>query len=257
MLFGGKIPVVAPRHFVFVGPILKTRNKKVVGFLGSIEYLCYSNEVTSPTPLKRAEIVAALRAKSFPQYNHTNSAPSLIPDLWNTWVPEKAKDLTEGKHPIKYKVSLGRTIEKLSEHSARAQFRYFPLTVTEPIANPPANVKTKAGFKLELSKQPKHQPGWGPTGFPVYEQLGHKTFDEFFDSFTWTSPKNKNADPFTWVGTRHEYNVLLPVVEPPMTGKKTDRLIYNFFPPRGTGGTTFVELDETEPGLFYTSPGAP
>ena len=56
-----------------------------------------------------------------------------------------------------------------------------------------------------------------------------------------------------WVGRRHEYNVLLPVVEPPMTGRD-EKLIYNFFPPRGSGGTTFLELLESNVGLFYTTP---
>jgi hypothetical protein len=47
------------------------------------------------------------------------------------------------------------------------------------------------------------------------------------------------------------------VVTPPMTGKLADRLIYNYFPARGTaGGTAFIELFESNAGLYYTSPGA-
>lgn len=259
MLFGGKIPVIAPRHFYWVRSIFntrKTRKRTTVINLGSFEHLMYSNEIVSPTELTRPALVAAFRAKGFQQFNATSTTPSPIPDLWAIWLPE-AKHLGVGERPIEYTVSLGRTIEKFTTLSRAAQFRHTTPKITVPISNPPPSVKTKAGFKQALAAQPDQQPGWGPTGFPLYEQYGHASFDAFFNSFTWTPPKKANSNPFIWVGTRHEYNVLLPVVQPPMTGKKTDRLIYNYFPPRGGGGTTFIELLESEAGLFYVSPGAP
>jgi hypothetical protein len=46
---------------------------------------------------------------------------------------------------------------------------------------------------------------------------------------------------------------MLPVVQS-LTGAATDRLLYNFFPPRGSGGTTFIELLDTNAGLFFKSP---
>jgi hypothetical protein len=258
LLFGGKVPVIAPKHFLGVRRVDKRRRKKVVGTVGTFEYLSYSHEITSPTELKRPQILAALRAKGFQQFDATAAAPNPIPDLWDTWLPKDAKRLGIGKRPIEITVSLGRKIEKLTTFSGMGQYRHFITTLTEPISNPPAAVKTKAGFKTALSQQPKHQATWGPTGFPIWQQYGHASFDAFFDSFVWTPPKKQDADPFTWVGTRHEYNVLLPVVRPPMTGKATDKLIYNFFPPRGaTTGTPFIELLESEAGLYYVSPGAP
>jgi hypothetical protein len=48
--------------------------------------------------------------------------------------------------------------------------------------------------------------------------------------------------------------VIIPVVKPPLTGKSTDVLLYNYWPPRGTGGTTIIELLESISGLFYVSP---
>jgi hypothetical protein len=261
MLFGGKIPVIAPKHFYSVRPIYKTRKKRkktiIVANLGSFEHLVYSNEIVSPTELKRPALLAAFRAKGFQQFDATSTTPSPIPDLWDTWLPKAAKNLGVGKRPIGYTVSLGRTIEKFTTLPGGAEFRHSKPKITVPITNPPAAVKTKAGFKAALAARPEYQPGWGPTGFPVHEQYGHATFDAFFASFTWTPPKKLNSDPFIWVGERHEYNVLLPVVEPPMTGKATDKLIYNYFPPRGAGGTTIIELLESEAGLFYVSPGAP
>jgi hypothetical protein len=261
MLFGGKIPVIAPKHFYFVRPIYKTRKKRkktvIVGAVGTFEHLAYSNEIVSPTELKRPALLAAFRAKGFKQFNHTSTTPSLIPDLWGTWLPE-SKNLAEGPdRPIAYTVSLGRTIDKFSTLSDLAMFRHQTPENSISITNPGPAEKTKAGFKAWLAAQPFQQPGWGPTGFPMYEQWGHTTFDAFFDSFTWTPPKKLNSNPFIWVGERHEYNVMLPVVEPPMTGKATDKLIYNYFPPRGAGGTTIIELLESEAGLFYVSPGAP
>ncbi len=257
MLFGGKIPVIAPKHFYAVRPIFKTRRKKIVANLGSFEHLVYSNEIVSPTAMKRADLLAAYRAKGFQQFNATSTTPSPIPDLWDTWLPKAAKNLGVGKRPIEFTVSLGRTIEKFKTLSGMAEFRHSTPKINVKIDNPPASVKTKAGFKTALAARDDYQANWGPTGFPVYEQYGHTTFDAFFDSFTWTAPKKLSSDPFIWVGTRHEYNVLLPVVKPPMTGKATDQLIYNYFPPRSGSGTAFIELLESEAGLFYVSPGAP
>jgi hypothetical protein len=260
MVFGGKIPVIAPKHFFGVRQISKTRGKKLAPtVLGSFEHLSYSNEVVAPTAMKRADLLAAFRAKGFQQYDATSTTPSPIPDLWDTWLPKTAKNLGLGKRPISYTVSLGRTLEKHKTLTDMGQFRHLVPRITYRIANPPASVKTRAGFKTSIAARPEFQPGWGPTGFPVYEQWGHATFDEFFDSFVWTPPPAKkfNSDPFIWVGTRHEYNILLPVVEPPMTGKAADRLIYNYFPPRGGSGSAFIELLESEAGLFYLSPGAP
>jgi hypothetical protein len=160
--------------------------------------------------MKRADLLAAFRTKGFQQYNATSTTPSPIPDLWDTWLPKAEKNLGVGKRPIDYTVSLGRTIEKFKTLGGMAEFRHSTPKINVKIDNPPASVKTKAGFKTALAARPDYQSGWGPTGFPVYEQYGHATFDAFFDSFTWTPPKKLDSDPFIWVGTRHEYNVLLP-----------------------------------------------
>jgi hypothetical protein len=268
MLFGGKLPVIAPRHFYAVRPIIKTRRKSrraplEVIKLGQLEHLAYSNELISKTALSRPALLAAYRAKKFQQFNATSTSPSPIPDKWNTWLPE-AKYLGKKTRPIPYTVSLGREIETLKTVSGMAEYRHRTFKLTYSLDNPPTAVKTLAGFKTALSQRPEYQAGWGPTGFPVHEQLGPAnldgsptTFDQFFNSFKWTPSKDKNADPFVWVGKRHEYNVIIPVVKPPLTGKPTDELIYNYFPPRGTGGTTIIELLESVAGLFYVSPGAP
>jgi hypothetical protein len=261
MLFGGKIPVIAPRHFYGVEFVIKTRHRGrrvfVIGKTGSFEHLDYSNEITSPTRLTRKELVKAYRDRHFPQFDGTTP----IPDLWDTWIP---KDVSGGKRKLKsgYSISFGRALDKgTTTMSGLGEFRHFAPPFAIPIDNPPASVKTLAGFKAALAARPEYQPGWGPTGFPRHEQLGPAnadgsptTFDQFFDSYTWKA--GADANPFVWTGIRHEYNVLLPVVRLPMTGKIADRLIYNFFPPRGSGGATFIELLESDPGLFYVSPGA-
>jgi hypothetical protein len=269
MLFGGALPVIAPRHFYAVRPIINTRRTRPRGpitqviKLGQFEHLVYSNEVTAPTELSRPALLAAYRGRGFQQYDATSSTPNPIPDRWDTWLPS-ARHLGAKKRPIDYTVSLGRTIETFTTLSGMAEYRHRPFKLPVPITNPTPAAKTKSGFKTALSQRPDYQPGWGPTGFPVHEQLGPAnldgtatTFDQFFSSFTWTPSKDKNADPFVWTGVRHEYNVLLPVVKRPLTGKSTDQLIYNYFPPRGTGGTRFIELLESQAGLFYVSPGAP
>jgi hypothetical protein len=269
-LFGGKLPVIAPRHFYAVRPITKThhknkRDKKGTTIpLGQLEHLMYSNELVSKTELKRPALLAAYRAKGFQQYDATSASPNPIPDKWATWLPSEDK-LGKKKLPIPYTISLGRKIEELETVSGMAEYRHRPFKLTYSLTNPPTVVKILSGFKGWLSQRPEHQPDWGPTHFPVHEQLGPAnvdgsptTFDQFFDSFTWTRPdkKHENADPFVWTGVRHEYNVLIPVVEPPLTGKSTDQLVYNYFPPRGSGGATITELLVGVAGLFYTSPGS-
>lgn len=268
MLFGGKLPVIAPRHFYAVRPLTKThhKNKKDPGTtipLGQLEHLMYSNELVSKTALSRPALLAAYRGKGFQQFDATSANPSPIPDRWDKWLPGP-KDIGKATVPIKkYMVSLGRKIDALETVSAMAEYRHRRFAFPVPISNPPASVKTLAGLKAALSQRPEYQANWGPTGFPLHEQLGPAnldgsptTFDQFFDSFTWTPPdkKHQNDDPFVWTGVRHEYNVLIPVVEPPLTGKATDKLIYNYFPPRSTGGTTIIELLESKAGLFYVSP---
>jgi hypothetical protein len=256
LLFGGQVPVVAPKHFYAVRPIIKTRKvrrRKIHTPLGQFEHLVYTNEIVSPTAMKRADLLAAFRGKGFQQFDSTPQSPKPIPDLWDVWLPKKQKELRVGERPIRYTVSLGRTIEKFTTLSGMAKFRHKTPKITIRIANPPAAVKTLAGFKAALAARPDYKAGWGPTSFPVQEQYGHANFDDFFNSFTWTPSKKKSADPFIWVGQRHEYNVMLPVVQS-LTGAATDRLLYNFFPPRGSGGTTFIELLDTNAGLFFKSP---
>ena len=262
MLFGGKIPVVAPRHFEAVGPLPKFRGKKPVAgsFVGSIEYLMYSNELLSPTELTRAELVAKYKARGFTQFDGTTT----FPDLWDKrWIPKKVGTGKRGLKKI-FRVSLGRDLDMgLTETNTAGEFRHFAPPKTVPVPSPTTAQKSRTGFKAWLAARPEHQPGWGPTGFPVHEQRGPlnldgspTTFDQFFDSYTWTPPTDKTADPFIWTGVRHIYNVLLPVVQIPMKGTVADRLIYNWFPPRGAGKPTFVELHESDANLFYISPGS-
>lgn len=255
LLFGGHVPVVAAKHFLFVrwaDHRVKRRRRTTITPIGSFEHLAYSNEIVSKTELSRPQLLAAYRTKGFEQFDSLPGSPNPIPDLWHKWLPPAGK-LGLGDQRIAYRVALGRDIGGLTQLSKMGRFRHRAPKRTYRITNPIPAVKSEAGFKQHLSGRPEFQANWGPTGFPEHEQWGHKNFDDFFDSFTWTPSKDKKANPFVWVGQRHEYNVMLPVVEPPMTGKD-EKLIYNFFPPRGSGGTAFIELLESDTALFYTSP---
>ena len=195
LLFGGQVPVVAPKHFYAVRPSVKTRGKKVIARIGTFEHLSYSNEIVSRTELKRPQLLAAYRAKGFQQFDATATNPNPIPDLWDRWIPAANKIGVGKPRPIRYRVSLGRTVAGLTTLSGAAEFRHAKPKRTYRIANPPAAVKTRAGFKQALAARPEFQPNWGPTSFPEHEQYGHADFDSFFESYHWTPSKDHARRP--------------------------------------------------------------
>jgi len=134
-------------------------------------------------------------------------------------------------------------------HLSPGQLRHRRGTYTARLSNPTAAQRTQAGLKTALSQYPAMQPAWG---FPEYEQYGHDTFDQFFNSFTWKASCPK-TDPVVWVGSREEYLMLVPVTS--MLPADKGKLFYNFFPLRGSSTlSAFKELDETDSRLYYRTP---
>jgi hypothetical protein len=243
-VLGGVVPIVAPKHFHMFSPRIRRISKKQVLLLGTYEFLCYAFEVNSLKALDRDALKKALHDNP---KNVTIDNVTPPPADWERWLP-KPLPKGFGKFAMPVTVPLGRKIGTQVQLSP-GQYRHQSTKFTVRLPNPTAAQRTIAGLKATMAAEQTQQTAWG---FPVYEQYGHATFDEFFASFSWTKPK-KNLDPEVWTGLRHEYLALVPItsVVPADNGK----LLYNFFPKRGsTGLSAFTELDETDPKLFYRTP---
>jgi hypothetical protein len=243
-VLGGVVPIVAPKHFHMCASLIRRAKRTPDLFLGTYEFLCYAFDVSSLVPLDRDALKKALHDNP---KNVTIDNATPPPADWERWLP-KPLPRGKGKFAMPVTVPLGRTVDKqvqLTPGEYRHQITKFVVRLPSPT---PAQ-RTEAGLKTTMRNHETQQPAWG---FPVYEQYGHATFDEFFASFSWTKPK-KNLDPEVWTGVRHEYTALVPItsVLPADNGK----LLYNFFPARGSTTLTAVkELDETDSRLFYRTP---
>jgi hypothetical protein len=243
-VLGGVVPIVAPKHFHMFSPRVRRLSKKKFLLLGTYEFLCYAFGAVSATALARKDLKKALHDNPKNVTIDGNPVPEAT---FDGWLPRVLPGGL-GKFDMPVTVPLGRKIEKQTTISP-GQFRHQTWKYTVHIPNPTTAQRTQAGLKIWLAGRDPMQPAWG---FPEYEQYGHDSFDEFFDSFVWTRPK-KNLNPQDWTGMRHEYLVLVPITS--MLPADKGKLFYNFFPPR-TGSTlsAIKELDETDSRLFYRTP---
>jgi hypothetical protein len=258
-VLGDKVPVIAARHLhEFTATIRRFRGKRAPPptLIGSFEYLAYGFEAISPTPLDRnnkgrkisqADFRTALIDAFKTNAKNVWKDGSKVPDAnWDPWLPDPLpRDV--GKFDARVKASLGQTIGTQTELSPTGNFRHRIREYIARLPHPSAADRTKAGLKQKLLQDKTFQAAWG---FPIWEQYGHDTFDEFFDSFVW-KPSKPRSDPVVWTGRRHEYILLVPVIDPIVNGN----LLFNFFPPR-TGSTLSVvrKLSITDPQLFYRTP---
>ena len=75
--------------------------------------------------------------------------------------------------------------------------------------------------------------------FPIYARTGFKTIDDFLKSYSWKfKPFDKKKGTLAFSGTRHEYTVLAPIVDP-----KTNELFMNLYPVSGSPTINLLESD--------------
>ena len=239
---GNKLTLAAALHYHLVAP---------VGSLGSVEYLGYAFELSSPTRLKdRAAVIAAMTAQTFKRIDGS-TVPS---KAWSSWVPSNPHQLDKGQNegeqrdttaalspidgrrlrlPRVYRYKIRRLFDKLngvdvSGSSTKAADR--KKAVRDQLV--------KLGFFREKS------------GFPLYERFEYKSVDEFMDAWEWQFDPKTKAKSVKYNAVRHEYRIVEPIAElekgkrvPPGT------FILNFFPARPRGKSVEMLLPD-DPRLF-------
>lgn len=253
-VFGGVVPVTAPRHFYIAHP---WREEKTPDSPGTFEYLDYRTfSVLSKGELSPSQVAADLRSRN-PKLQFIDGT-NVPDDLWAKVIPEKP---TSNRHELTFSTQLGRKIRNRKTWPATGQYRWDEIPTFFTKVNPAPGDDTLARLKAAVKASPQFQAGWG---FPIHEQYGHNTPEKYVDAFNWTPTKEvKNGQPvLTWHGSRYEYALLIPITLPPPSivgkGKKArvkfGKLIYNFYPRPASGLNAVNELHETDPLLFYTTP---
>ena len=95
-----------------------------------------------------------------------------------------------------------------------------------------------------MFRQPHFQEGYP---FPFYERWGYDDVEEFLAGLKWTFRRGTKGEANTLfgTGTRVEYSLLIPIVDP------TDgHLFFNFYPP--TGPMPPKQILETDSFFFTT-----
>jgi hypothetical protein len=110
-------------------------------------------------------------------------------------------------------------------------------------SDPGTDALRKDEIKKQLASSDKRFSATHP--FPLYARTGFKSIDEFFDSYDWKiKPFDTRKKELSFSGTRHEYTVLAPIVDP-----GTNELFMNLFP---VSGSPTIQLTESDT-RFFTS----
>lgn len=246
---GNNIGVTAPKFFHSLKLVHERKiiRRKVVRSLSEIwEFFSYEFFLISPTKItSKANLVAAL-LKAF------NGPPapgridgSIVPKSdWNRWIP--ATMPADGK-TTSVDVAITTSLSTKSK-TVSGQLRYFKRffrtnewhTLSLP-ADPGSDPDRKNEIKKALLAQDKRFDPSHP--FPFFKRMGLSSIDEFIDRHDWRfKPFDKKKGVLTYSGTRHEYIVLGPVVDP-----STNELFMNLFP---VSGTPTIAITEDNPKFF-------
>lgn len=249
-LLGGQVPVVASKFLHEFDMRARFAGTKLIAVLGMFEYLAYGFEANALTALSRDDLIDKLKKNPKNTWKDGTAIPQA---QWETWLP-KTRPLPRkfGRFRMPVSVQLGQKLAGVSALDP-GELRFLQGTFPSFVRrNPDPPDKTVAGLKALLSADQRFQPAWG---FPMHEQYGHATFDEFFNAFTWTLTmgfdRKLKVPKAVWTGTRFEWTLLVPV-----TGTVGgDDLIYNFFPPRGsTTDKPVIGINDADTQLFYKTP---
>ena len=250
--FGGGFRVTAPKFFHSMKPVhFSTRrggrlvSRKLVEIW---EFFSYEFVLFRTSKLaNKVDAVAAFDAatKVDPTLIRIDGTPVPKTD-WERWIP---RTLPAENKIGSVEIPVGTTLSTNSK-SADAQFRYrkaffqgkewHALSVA---SDPGSDALRKDEIKKRLlASDPRFQSSHA---YPFYTRTGFKSIDDYFDSFDWRFKKfDAKKQTLAFSGTRHEYTVLAPIVDP-----KTNELFMNLFP---VSGTPTIKLLETDTRFFTT-----
>lgn len=245
---GGKVGLTAPKFFHSLKTVndVKRRGRTVISrkLVEIWEFFSYEFVLFRTSKLRnKTDAVAAF-----------NTVPSLtridgssVPQAdWERWIP---RTLPGENKMAKVDVPVISSLSNKS-NSADAQFRYQKTFFLGeewhkiPLASDPGtDVKRKEEIKNKLVSLDKRYSATHP--FPMYARTGFKSIDDYFDSYDWKfKPFDTKKNELSFSGTRHEYTVLAPIVDPGTNG-----LFMNLFP---VSGSPMIQLTEGDT-RFFTS----
>jgi hypothetical protein len=231
---GNVITVAAPLHYHLVTP---------VGRRGSVEFLGYAFELSSPTRLKdRAAVIAAMTAQGF---RRIDGSP--VPNrVWSAWIPRNPhwldpKKTNEGEQR---QTSFARSPLDGGRLGLPRDYRYKIRQLFDKanaVDVPGSSDKLADRKKAVRDQLVKRSFFREKSGFPLYERFGNKSVDDFMDAWEWQFEPKARAKKVTYNAVRHEYRVVEPIAE--LTrGKRVPAgtFILNFFPAKARGKSVEV-----------------
>ena len=245
---GGKVGLTAPKFFHSLKMVdsIKKRGRTVISRkrVEIWEFFSYEFTLFRTSKLSnKADAVAAFKAA--PTLKRIDG--SKIPQTdWERWTPRTLPG--ENKVAI-ISVPVTTTLSSKA-NDADGQFRYRKTFFlgkewhTSPLASDPGtDAKRKEEIKKKLHLIDNRFSGAHP--FPIYARTGFKSIDDYFDSYDWKfKPFDRTKKELSFSGTRHEYTVLAPIVDP-----STNELFMNLFP---VSGSPTIQLTESD-ARFFTS----
>lgn len=247
---GGQFGLTAPKFFHSLKAVSHTirRGRTVVSStlveiweFFSYEFVLYR---TSPFGSKTdavTEFEAAFKAN--PNAQRIDSVPVPKSD-WERWIPSTMpgeNKVGTVNVPVTSTLS-SKSNDVVGEFRHRKTFFFGKEWHKIPLSSDPG---TDAQRKQEVKNLviPTDKRFAHPL-FPLHARTGFKSIDEYIDSFGWRFKFDPAKKEFSFSGTRHEYTVLAPIVDP-----INNQLYMNLFPVSGTPTINITESDNR----FFTS----
>lgn len=246
--FGNESPVTAPRHLHHITPLP----------IGMVEYLEYAFVVNSKTAFaSKAAVVTAFSGRQ-PAFTFRDGTTPVDPALWTDWVP---KNVSRGERVGKYLfLKLGQTVgappHTQTQIRGATEFRHTqppPYTYRIGLPGMPPAADRLDTLRQALKNDAANAGSLFDSAYPlpVYQRWGQSSIDDFVDNLAWTFSWDAGNSRMICAGTQHQYMVIAPITDPP--DLSTGTLIYNFYPPQGSGGTAVDQLLTSDSTLFYTA----
>lgn len=241
---GGGFTITAPKFFHSMKAVsswVKRGSVKTSKLVEIWEFFSYEFVLFQKAKLARkADVVSAYlnAAKTDPTLVKIDGS-AVAQKEWESWIPSVPAEGNNADGSVKVTSSLSSNAD-----SAATQLRYrktFFLSKashemflpSDPGSDPARRDEVK-NFLLKNHKlfDPSHP-------YPLWARTGFKSIDDYLDSFDWKfQPFDTKRKSITFTGTRHEYTILAPIVDP-----STNELFMNLYPVSGTPTIKILESD--------------